>query len=86
MSKSKKVAEPAAEWVKTYIGHAKSIEKIPNGVEVTLCLTNAEPHVFEYEGKKYLKFAVVERREPDNFGRTHAAYLKSRSQASSPEA
>lgn len=82
MSKSKKVAEPTAEWVKTYIGHAKSIEQIPNGVEVTICITNAKPYIFEYEGKEYIKFAVVERKSPDNFGRTHSAYLKSRSQAS----
>ncbi|MDP2188769.1 MAG: hypothetical protein Q8J69_08815 [Sphingobacteriaceae bacterium] len=72
MSKSHKVAVRAAAWVKAYIGQSKSSEQIPNGVEVTICLINAEPFVFEYEGKKYLKFAVVEHKEPDNFGRTHA--------------
>lgn len=80
MNKSKKAAAPVIEWVKNYIGHGKHIEKIPNGIEVTLCIEDAEPHFFEYDGKKYLKFAVVERREPDNYGRTHAAYLKSKLQ------
>lgn len=78
MRKSKKVAEPTIEWVKNYIGHGKNIEKLPNGVEISICIEDSEPHIFEYLGKKYLKFTVVPRKVADQYGRTHTAYISAK--------
>lgn len=81
MSKSKKPTAKTNNWVKNYIGHGKPIEKIENGVEVVIDITAAESFFFEYEGKKYLKFAVVQRKVADQYGRTHTAYLNSKVEA-----
>lgn len=77
MSKSKKSTVKTSNWVKNFIGHGRNIEKIENGVDVVIDITAAEPFIFEYEGKKYLKFALVER-AVDKFGRTHTAYLSTK--------
>lgn len=80
MKKSQKPAATATPvWEKAYIGHATKVTEIPGAVEVVLHMEEAEAFIFEYEGKKYLKFTVTERKQPDNFGRTHTAYLKTKS-------
>lgn len=81
MSKSKKQTAKTTNWVKNYIGHGKHIEKIENGVEVVIDITAAEAFIFEYEGNKYLKFALVARKEADKYGRTHTAYLSTKVEA-----
>lgn len=80
MKKSQKPAATATPvWEKSYIGHASGIATIPGALEVVLHMDEAQAFIFEYEGKKYLKFTVTERKQPDNFGRTHTAYLKTKS-------
>ena len=56
---------------KIYVGNGKS--KFDGQQEaVSLCLTDLpKEHVFEYDGKKYIKLVVQERREADDYGRTH---------------
>ena len=60
---------------KIYVG--SGIEKFDGGlVQATICLTditkNASEHVFEYEGKKYLKIKVQRKKNgADQYGKTH---------------
>ncbi len=56
---------------KIYVGNGKS-KFDGQQVAVSLCLTDLpQEHIFEYEGKKYIKLVVQERREADDYGRTH---------------
>lgn len=41
-------------------------------VECSVCITDAESHIFEYNGKRYLKIKVQKKRQPDNYGKTHS--------------
>lgn len=65
---------------KIFIGKGKA-QKF--GVRVTLNLTKSEVFSYEHEGQKYLTFYLDEMRNPDQFGRTHAAHVLSFNQ---PEA
>lgn len=58
---------------KDYIGHGTK-HKEWNLVEVVLDMAKAEPHIFEYEGKRYMKFSVAQRQTTSKFGATHAVY------------
>lgn len=40
-------------------------------IDVTISMETAEAHIFEYEGKKYLRFSVARRKEASKFGKTH---------------
>jgi len=61
-------------FTKTYIGKGKQVENL-NIVRVTLNYEDLQKHVYEYEGQKYITFEVAQLREPDNFGKTHTAYV-----------
>tara|TARA_R110001583_G_scaffold21580_2_gene82007 strand:- start:415 stop:675 length:261 start_codon:yes stop_codon:yes gene_type:complete len=56
---------------KIFVGSGK--EKFDgNMVETSLCLTDIpKEHVFEFEGKKYIKLNVVKKREADQYGKSH---------------
>ena len=60
---------------KIYVGNG--VEKFDGGlVEATICLSditqNASEHIFEYEGKKYIKVKVQKKKNgADQYGRTH---------------
>lgn len=60
---------------KNYIGSGKRNEKFNNIISVTICINDAEKFVFEYNGKKYLKFDVAEKKEPDQYGKTHSVSI-----------
>jgi len=47
---------------KNYIGKAKRNKKIESVLSVTLSMETAETFIFEYEGKRYLKFEVAARK------------------------
>lgn len=56
---------------KIYVGSGK---KHPDYeiVNVSLCLSDLpKEHIFEYKDKKYIKLKVAEKREPDQYGKTH---------------
>ena len=63
------------EVEKIYVG--SGVEKFDGGlVEATICLTditkNAGEHIFEYEGKKYIKVKVQKKKSgADQYGKTH---------------
>lgn len=60
---------------KIYVGGG--VEKFDGAlVEATICLTditkNASEHIFEYEGKKYIKVKVQKKKNgADQYGKTH---------------
>ena len=60
---------------KSYIGKGKANQQIPGIVAVTIAMDKAESFIFEYEGKKYLRFEVAERMNPDQYGNTHTVYV-----------
>lgn len=42
------------------------------GVNVSVCLSDLpKEHIFEYNGKKYIKLKVNKKREADDYGKTH---------------
>jgi hypothetical protein len=61
-------------FVKNFIGKAKKVNNL-DIVQVTLNIEKIEDFIFEYEGKRYLKFEVAMRQSPDNYGNTHSVYV-----------
>ncbi len=59
---------------KNYIGKGRKVDNLEI-VTVTLKMEEAEKHIFEYEGQKYLKFEVAALQNADKYGRTHTAYI-----------
>jgi hypothetical protein len=55
---------------KAFIGSGKQVQDM-DIIDVTISMDTAQAHIFEYEGKKYLRFSVARRKEVSNFGRTH---------------
>ncbi len=54
--------------VKIYVGNGK--KKFDNLRSVSICLTDLpQEHIFEYNGKKYLKLNVSDKKEPDQYGK-----------------
>ncbi|MBT3385935.1 MAG: hypothetical protein HN778_03465 [Prolixibacteraceae bacterium] len=47
-------------------------------VKVTLKVEEIPKHKHDYEGKGYITFEVAKMKQPDNFGRTHIAYVTTR--------
>lgn len=64
-------------FVKNFIGKAKKVNNL-DIVQVTLNIEKIEDFIFEYEGKRYLKFEVAMRQSPDNYGNTHSVYVNQR--------
>lgn len=58
--------------MKKYIGSGK---KTKFGVNVTLDVEKCKEHVYEYNGKKYLTFEVNEKKEEDQYGKTHSVSI-----------
>jgi hypothetical protein len=56
---------------KIYVG--SGVSKFEgNLIACSVCLTDLpQEHMFEYEGKKYIKLVVQQKRETDQYGKTH---------------
>jgi hypothetical protein len=65
---------------KQYIGHGTKHNEW-DLIDVVLDVEKMEPHFFEYEGKRYLKFTVAARKEKSKFGSSHAAYVRVKTEA-----
>jgi hypothetical protein len=56
------------EEKKTFVGNGK--KKFDNLRSVSICLTDlAQEHIFEYNGKKYIKLNVHDKKEVDQYGK-----------------
>ena len=57
-----------------YVG--SGIEKFNgNLIEISVCISDAESHIFEYNGKKYLKLVVSKKQHVDQFKKTHSVRI-----------
>ena len=57
-----------------YVGNG--VEKFDGDlINASVCLSdikeNASEHIFEYNGKKYIKLKVVKKQNTDDYGKTH---------------
>jgi hypothetical protein len=66
-------------YTKAYIGKGKKVNNL-DIVRVTINMDEAEAHIFEYEGKRYLRFELAGLKQPDQYGKTHTAYISEREQ------
>ena len=60
-----------------YVGKGRKVANLPI-ITFTLDWESLREHVFEYEGRKFLRFEVAPLREEDKFGRTHTAYVSAK--------
>lgn len=52
-----------------YVGNGKQVHS--NICNVSICLDDAAQHAIEYNGKKYLNVQVIQKKEVDQYGKTH---------------
>ena len=60
---------------KHYIGTGKKVEKAPSIVRFSIPLDELIALAHEWEGKKYCTFETGALLEPDQFGKTHRAWI-----------
>lgn len=56
----------------TYIGNGTTNKQFETVTDVVIHMDDAEQFIYEYEGKRYLKIQVSERKQADQFGHTHS--------------
>ena len=56
-----------SEEKKIFVGSGK--KKFDNLRSISICLTDLESHTFEYNGKKYVKLNVSDKKEADQYGK-----------------
>lgn len=59
---------------KQFIGSGKAHQQF-DSVTVTLKMEDAQKYAYEREHGTFLTFVVSKRKQPDNFGRTHSAFV-----------
>jgi hypothetical protein len=65
---------PTKMATKQFIGSGKAHSQF-DSVTVTLKLEDAQKYAYEREHGTFLTFVVSKRKPPDNFGRTHSAFV-----------
>jgi len=67
-----------SQFEKTYIGKGTQVKDL-NIIRVSISKETLEQilknHMVDYDGKEYLVFEVASLKEPDQFGKTHTAYI-----------
>lgn len=59
---------------RTYVGKGVKAGQF-DLVNISICIDDAEPHFFEYNGKRYVKLTVGGLRETDQYGKTHSVWV-----------
>ena len=59
---------------KIYVGSGKKTSQY-DIVNISICIDDLQPHIFEYNGKKYAKLTVAAKKEADQYGKTHSVWL-----------
>lgn len=67
-------------YKKNYIGKGKEVEtevksKKLDIVKVTLKIEEVLKHKHEFEEEEYITFELARMQKPDDYGRTHTAYV-----------
>ena len=72
-------------YKKNYIGKGKEVEtkegKKLDIVKVTLKVKDAMKFKHEFEGEEYITFEVAKMKKPDDFERTHTAYVTTKEES-----
>lgn len=67
-----------SQFEKTYIGKGTQVKDL-NIIRVSVSKETLEEilkdHMVDYDGKEYLVFEVAGLKEPDQYGKTHTAYI-----------
>ncbi|WP_114752020.1 hypothetical protein [Pleomorphovibrio marinus] len=67
-----------SQFEKTYIGKGTQVKDL-NIIRVSISKETLEDilktHMVDYDGKEYLVFEVAALKEPDQYGKTHTAYI-----------
>tara|TARA_R110001599_G_scaffold221395_4_gene420008 strand:+ start:23210 stop:23467 length:258 start_codon:yes stop_codon:yes gene_type:complete len=67
-----------SQFEKTYIGKGSQVKDL-NIIRVSISKETLEEilndHMVDYDGKEYLVFEVASLKEPDQYGKTHTAYI-----------
>ena len=67
-----------SQFEKTYIGKGTQVKDL-NIIRVSISKETLEEifndHMVDYEDKEYLVFEVASLKEPDQYGKTHTAYI-----------
>lgn len=59
---------------KTYVGKGKVVGNF-GAIAFSVCIDTIMPHVFEHQGKKYVKLQVSKMQSTDEHGKTHTVYV-----------
>ena len=68
---------------KVYVGSGK--KKFDNLRSVSICLSDLAEHVFEYNGKKYVKLNIQDKKEADQYGKDIAVSIDTWKPEAKPE-
>lgn len=62
-------------YKKVYIGKGKPSAKFPENIVVTLPVEEVLKYKHEFKGVEYITFEVAEMKKPDDYDRTHTAFV-----------
>lgn len=61
----------AEQTPKIYVGSGKEFGQYGN-VAISICMEQIQPHVYEYQGKHYVKLNISKKQFADQYGKTHS--------------
>jgi hypothetical protein len=73
-------------YKKNYIGKGTENANITGLVRMTIPVAEVEKYKHEFEGVEYFTFEMSPLREPDQFGKTHTAWVTTREEEAEPVA
>jgi hypothetical protein len=73
-------------YKKNYIGKGTENANITGLVRMTIPVEEINKFKHEFEGVEYFTFEMAPLREPDQFGRTHTAWVTTREEEAEPAA
>ena len=59
---------------RTYVGKGVKVDQF-DLINISICIDDLQSHIFEYNGKRYVKLTVGGLREPDQYGKTHSVWV-----------
>ena len=69
------------KFEKTYVGKGHMPQEGMDIVRITLKMDQLKELAYEYEGEELVTIEISKMREPDNYGRTHTAYVSVRTES-----